>query len=196
MNFDTLNASIPYVTDGKMKSLKMNPYPRITLAQPGRHADQTNPPGGDFVVMVDDPHMGWTEHQFTHIDLFQDLEKRPYSSAFRASDLMKMYLSVILGESPLLAIDGYGTATGLGRVLDNLTFLQAVQCLAVAEHRRYARFEPQFGGRFLPFRFGAGIVEGLWTAADAAEKQKKGRPGVEWLERDFGVPILTRELMA
>jgi hypothetical protein len=83
----------------------------------------------------------------------------------------------------------------LGGLVSPLLFLQAVQCLAVAEHRRYARFEPQWGGRYLPFRFGAGIEEGLWTAAQAIDKQKKGRPGVEMLERQFGVPFMTKELM-
>lgn len=195
MDFDTLHATVPYVTDGKLKSIKVHPYDGITLALPGRHADQTRPKGGDFVVMVTDPTIGWKEHQFTHGDIFMDLEHRPFSSALRSDDLMKMYLGVVhLGIDPGL----YGMATGtsgLGGIMRPMLFLQAVQCLAVAEHRRYARFEKQFGGRYLPFRFGAGIEEGLWTAAQAIEKQKKGRPGVEMLERLHGVPFLTQELM-
>jgi hypothetical protein len=193
-----LNQMVPNVTGGKPKILSMHPYNAITLRMPGRHAKDTDPVGGDFVVCVDDENMDWIEHQFTHTDLFMDLQdKRDFcvgneDSALAAEDLMNDYYKVIYeGTSPDLKAEVRTDWPGLHAQ----TFLYAVQCLAVAEHRRYARFEPKFGGRYLPFRFGAGIVEGLWTATDAAEKQKRGRPGVEWLEKDFGVPTLTKELM-
>jgi hypothetical protein len=197
MDFDALNAWVPYVSEGKPKSRAYHPYPGITLGMPGRHADQTSPPGGDFVVCVTDDTVGWKKHQFTHGDIFIDLEFRPFSSAVRSTDLMQAYLRVVkYGMDPLLdPIVGHDPSSGLGNVIRPLLFLQAVQCLAVAEHRRYARYENQFGGRYLPFRFGAGIEEGLWTAGQAIEKQKKGRPGVEHLEREHGIPFLTQELM-
>lgn len=192
MKFDKLNDMIPYVIGGKQKILHMHPYNAITLALPGRHAKDTDPIGGDFVVMVDDETMDWTQHQFTHTDLFIDLQvKTEYPGL--SNILMEHYLAVVS--------EGFDPDKTDAEVMEPLpgihpqTFLYAVQCLAVAEHRRYARFESKFGGRFLPFRFGAGIVEGLWTATDAAEKQKRGRPGVEWLEKDFGMPTLTKELM-
>ena len=189
MKFDKLNEMVPYVVGGKSKILSMHPYNAITLRMPGRHASDTDPVGGDFVVCVDDEELDWTEHQFTHIDLFRDLEIR--SKEEHAHSFMKDYLSIIQGGDPNASVHWY-TPAGC---IHTITFMYAVQCLAVAEHRRYARFENKFGGRYLPFRFGAGIVEGLWTATDAAEKQKRGRPGVEWLEKDFGVPVLTKELM-
>jgi hypothetical protein len=150
----------------------------------------TDPIGGDFVVCVDDENMDWTEHQFTHTDLFNDLQAK---ICVEAMNFMEEYLKVVRDGVDPEKIDttNYESMAGI----HPQTFLYAVQCLAVAEHRRYAKFESKFGGRFLPFRFGAGIVEGLWTATDAADKQKKGRPGVEWLEKDFGVPVLTKELM-
>lgn len=196
MKFDTLNEVIPYVVGGKPKVLTMHPYNAITLAMPGRHAKDTDPVGGDFVVMVDDEDLDWTRHQFTHTDLFMDLQKKVDGGPYLRHEplrFMEAYFGIVaLGASPEKYDDErFEKLPGL----HPLTFLYAVQCLAVAEHRRYARYESKFGGRFLPFRFGAGIVEGLWTAADAAEKQKKGRPGVEWLEKDFGTPDLTRELM-
>lgn len=195
MDFDTLNAWIPYVTEGKEKSLAYHPYPGITLGMPGRHADQTTPKGGDFVVCITDKTVGWNKHQFTHGDIFMDLERRPFSSSLSSDVLMGDYLSVIRdGIDPGDTMSS-AASSGLGTLISPLLFLQAVQCLAVAEHRRYARFEPQFGGRYLPFRFGAGIEERLWTAAQALDKQKKGRPGVEMLERQFGVPFMTQELM-
>lgn len=193
MKFQKLNEMIPYVTGGKQKILTMHPYNAITLAMPGRHAKDTDPVGGDFVVMVDDDNMDWTRHQFTHSDLFLDLEVKANALPGKANALMEHYLEIVH--------NGFDPEKALVENLEGLpgihpqTFLYAVQCLAVAEHRRYARFEAQFGGRYLPFRFAAGIIEGNWTAGLAIERQRRGRPGVEWLERQFAVPALTKELM-
>lgn len=189
MKFDKLNEMIPYVMGGKQKILTMHPYNAITLAMPGRHAKDTIPLGGDFVVMVDDDDKDWTRHQFTHTDLFHDLAVRTGSGA----ELMEMYLRIVRDGADPEKMDVDDLV--LSWCIHPQTFLYAVQCLAVAEHRRYAQHEAKFGGRYLPFRFGAGIVEGLWTATDAAERQRRGRPGVEWLEKDYGVPTLTKELM-
>lgn len=190
MDFDELNGFIPYAKGGKEKVLRMSPYPNITLAMPGRHAQQTVPVGGDFVVMVNDPVFGYDDHQFKHIDIFQDVfVKREHEDI---DFFMRAYLSVVTQDDPL----GYspGDAT-LMPGIQFTTFLCAAQCLAVAEHRRYAKHENKFGGRYLPFRFAAGIAEGLWTVAEAADLQKRGRPGVEMLENKNGVPIHTQELM-
>jgi hypothetical protein len=108
---------------------------------------------------------------------------------------MPHYLEVVKGADPEAYFQEGRPSLVIGAIKP-YTFLCAVQALAVAEHRRYAKFEPQFGGRFLPFRFAAGIDEGLWTAEAAIMSQKKGRPGVEFLERENGVPKLTQELMA
>lgn len=195
MKFEDLHEWVPTIVEGKIHSVELEPYPGITLAMPGRHRHDTPIPGQDFVVMVTDDTTGWNKHQFTHGDIFIDLEHRPFSSALRSTDLMHDYLRVVkYGMDPALAFSA-NSSSGLGNLISPLLFLQAVQCLAVAEHRRYARYESQYGGRYLPFRYGAGIEEGLWTAAQAIDKQKKGRPGVEWLEREHGVPFLTRELM-
>lgn len=191
MKFEKLNEIIPYAVGGKAKILKMSPYNGITLAMPGRHASETVPVGGDFVVMVDDDEMDWTVHQFTHNDIFNDLEYK-YKEADDISELLvSNYLQVIWGEDPEKIEWERSDLPGI----HPKTFLYAVQCLSVAEHRRYAQFEKQFGGRYLPFRFASGIVEGLWTATDAIEKQRMGRPGVEWLEKEKGTPVLTDELM-
>lgn len=177
---------------GKQKILTMHPYNAITLAMPGRHAKDTTPLGGDFVVMVDDDTMDWTRHQFTHTDLFRDLDNKAIISPTLALDFVDLYRQIVQGADPE-KMDSE-PFEGLGGI-HPVTFLRAVQCLAVAEHRRYAKFEAQWGGRYLPFRFSAGIVEGLWTAGDAIDRQRRGRPGVEWLEKDHGVPLLTKELM-
>lgn len=194
MRFTKLNEMIPYVTGGKPKVLTMHPYNAITLAMPGRHAKDTDPVGGDFVVMVDDDELDWTRHQFTHNDLFADIELKTKGKYLRKEPFrfMEQYQAVIMGADPeKVDYEIFETLPGL----HPKTFLYAVQCLAVAEHRRYARFENKFGGRYLPFRFSAGIVEGLWDAAAAIGMQRRGRPGVEILEKVNGTPELTKELM-
>ena len=193
MKFEKLNEMLPYVQGGKQKILSYQPYNGITLRFPGRHAKDTTPIGGDFVVCVDDDEMEWVVHQFTHTDLFIDLEVKRMAFATTTAVHMEDYLNVVREGKDPEKMD-WATADFPG--LNPQTFLYAVQCLAIAEHRRYSQYEAKFGGRYLPFRFGSGIVEGLWSAADAAERQKRGRPGVEWLEKDFGVPTLTKELMA
>jgi hypothetical protein len=190
MKFSELHETIPYAKGGKEKVLRYSPYPNITLAMPGRHAQDTVPIGGDFVVMVTDPIYPVTDHQFTHTDIFKDMELKQGKNGFLMIDYLKIVKD---GQDPVdfTVEDAPGFMPGL----HPKTFLYAVQCLAVAEHRRYAKYESKFGGRFLPFRFAAGIAEGLWTAADAANLQRKGRPGVEMLEKQKGVPLLTKELM-
>jgi hypothetical protein len=193
MDFKQLHETIPYAKGGKEKVLTYSPYPNINLAMPGRHALDTIPIGGDFVVMVTDSIFDISDHQFTHTDLFKDVEARRSSEDPEDKVLMEAYLKVIQGADPASLPIAPQIANEI--CMDRLTFIRAVQCLAVAEHRRYAKYENKFGGRYLPFRFAAGIDEGLWTAADAAGLQRKGRPGVEILEKQYGVPKLTQELM-
>lgn len=188
MKFEELNNTIPYAMGGKEKVLRYSPYPNITIAMPGRHAKDTTPKGGDFVVMVTDPIFASKDHQFTHTDIFIDVEnKRNHDDI---DFFMRAYLNVVTSDDPLKYSPG-GAMPGM----EFNNFLCAAQCLAVAEHRRYAKYESKFGGRYLPFRFAAGIAQGLWTAADAANLQKKGRPGVEILEAKYTTPMMTEELM-
>lgn len=195
MKFDKLHEMIPLAIGGKAKILEMHPYNAITLRMPGRHAKDTDPKGGDFVVCVDDENMDWTEHQFTHADLFGDIEAKALALNDYAQQIMGDYLSIVLeGIDP----SRFAYEPDMEKIpgMHPQTFLYAVQCLAVVEHRRYPQHEDKFGGRFLPFRAAAGIAEGLWTALEAQEKtRKKGRVGVEWLEKDYGLPLLTKELM-
>lgn len=191
MRFQELQEMIPLARYGKPKSLTMQPYNAVTLAMPGRHAEDTTPKGGDFVVMVDDAKLNWARHQFTHTDIFKDVEKKYKENVHLTQQLMLDYLDVVHNNThPEIWEERQGLPG-----IHPQTFLYAVQCLGVAEHRRYKDYEDRFGGRYLPLRFAAGIVEGLWTATDAADKQKRGRPGVEWLEKDFGQPVLTKKLV-
>ena len=160
---------------------------------PGRHAKDTVPKGGDFVVMITDPAFKLKEHQFSHDDIFKDVELRHADSNEATSGFMKNYLEIVAYEEDVENCVFWPTPAGC---IDTMTFFAAAQALAVAEHRRYARYEKQFGGRYLPFRAAAGIAEGLWDASLASERTRKGgRPGIEWLEQEFGTPALTKELM-
>lgn len=192
MKAKELNAMIPYTKGGKEKILEMSPYENITLKMPGRHAMDTSPVGGDFCVCVTDTLMGWDEHQFTHTDLFVDIETKHIYEPDAADCLMGAYLEVVRGEDPTpFRIPGGDRMTGI----KCRTFLYTVQCLAVAEHRRYWQHESLFGGRYLPLRFAAGIVDGLWSADDCVGYQNLGRRGVEKLEAQYGLPLLTKKLM-
>lgn len=191
MNFTELNEIVPFARYGKAKSLSMSPFNGVTLLLPGRHAEDTSPKGGDFCVCIDDEKKKWTRHQFTHTDIFRDIEAKSKVDPCLTNELMADYVGIVHNDEhvPLWA-----DRKGLPGVHPQ-TFLYGVLSLAVAEYRRYARFESKFGGRYLPLRFAAGITEGRWDASQAAEKQKKGRPGVEWLEKDYGVPGHTSDLM-
>lgn len=188
MDFDTLNELIPHTIGKKLHTVTMSPYNAVTLAMPGRHQEDTNIPGGDFVVMVDDANMNWIKHQFTHDHLFNDIEKKR-KNPLLVQELMSDYAKVIFGGDP----DGMHWKKDEMVGLHPHTFLCAVQCLAVAEHRRYGQHEARGGGRFLPARFSSGIVEGLWTAADCKKVQRRGRMGLDNLIAEHGKPKTLKE---
>lgn len=193
MDFKTLNAMVPLATGEKLHVMSMEPYEGITLSMPGRHQNDTDPVGGDFVVMVTDDRVGWVKHQFTHGDLWDDLEKKLSLDKYGAELLMKDYAKVVRGEDPDdkwgRLIDGEVGVDYWPNTLDPQIFLYAVQCLAVAEHRRYWPHECQGGGRYLPARFSMGIIEGKWSAADAKQYQYRGRQGLENLIKEKGRPV-------
>lgn len=191
MNFDTLHELIPHTIGKKLHTVSMSPYNAVTLAMPGRHQTDTAVPGGDFVVMVDDTNLGWVKHQFTHDDLFNDIEQKRQENPVAARNLMQFYAKTILG-----GYDPEGLAWPDRTFLKSIhhkTFLYAVQCLGVAEHRRYGQHEKRGGGRFLPARFSSGIVEGLWTAADCKAVQRRGRIGLDNLIAEHGKPRTLKE---
>lgn len=181
MDFNTLHETIPYAKGGKEKILSMHPFPGIKLMLPGRHALDTKPIGGDFVVCVTDVTWNWNEHQFTHGDLFKRIDSMADQTPGDAQMFMQRYYDVVVEGAEVSPEDSV------------LTY--AVLCLAVAEHRRYSQYERKGGGRYLPLRFSAGVAEGLWSAEDGAMLQKTGRPAVEMLERKNGMPALTQRLL-
>jgi hypothetical protein len=193
MNFQELNDLIPWVTGKTRHVVSMSPYNAITLAMPGRHAEDTDPVGGDFVVMVSDDQLGWINHQFTHDDLFADIERKARASKSGGTRLMDAYAKIVVNGKDPEDFEFKRNKSWNG-TLHPQTLLYSLQCLAVAEHRRYWQHERRGGGRYLPARFSSGIVEGIWTAADAKAVQRRGRIGLEQLIKEKGKPTPLREL--
>lgn len=171
----------------------MFPYNGVQLRMPGRHAEDCSVKGGDFVVIVDDSDINWSSHRFTHSDLFHDIALKTTADKANAELLMEHYYSVVVdGADPAKLVWERGEFTNS---LHPQTFLYAVQCLAVAENRRYGQHNAKGGGKFLPLRFSAGVVAGNWSASEGSKVQKYGRPAVERLEREQGLPALTKKLL-
>ena len=191
MLFDELHHKIPHTLGEKLHVVTMKPYANVELAMPGRHQKDTPIPGGDFVVRATCSNVGWKNHPFTHVDIFDDVEAKHEANPDATKDFMFAYAQVVLGRDPN-DLRGEAFLHELTTGVLPITFLYAGQCLAVAEHRRYSRFESKGGGRFLPLRFAMGISEGLWTAADCKEQQRRGRPGLDHLIAQSGpLPLLT-----
>lgn len=205
VNFDTLNELIPTVTGKKLHVLTMSPYNGVTLAMPGRHQNDTEPHGQDFVVMVSDSNLNWVNHQFTHDDLFKDIEKKCADDQALTAEFLRDYVKVVFGDDPAKlewhrpskhpkGLDLFEETHTWDETLHPQTFLYSVQCLAIAEHRRYHQHEAKGGGRFLPVRFVSGIVEGLWTAEDCKKVQRRGRMGLDHLMSVHGNPTPLKEI--
>jgi hypothetical protein len=183
------------VTGGMKHILSTSPYDGVTLRMPGRHENDTERIGGDFVVEITDDTTSWEAKQFTHQNIFDDFQDKVDLDLEAAKKLMKFYAAIVLhGADPDDYYKPLGTIEAWKGTLNASTLVAALQCLAVAEHRRYARYEVKMGGRFLPARFAAGIVYGHWTSDDAKLVIRMGRPGVEMLERINGNPPTLQEL--
>lgn len=192
MLFNELNREVPHVLGEVLYAVKMHPYKDVELAMPGRHQKDTPIPGGDFVVRATCKSAGWKNHPFTHDDIFDDVELKHTECPVPTQDFMNAYAQVVLGRDP----EDFKYEQFVSFLEDvgvfPITFLKAAQCLAVAEHRRYAKHEPRGGGRYLPLRFAMGISEGLWTAKDCKDQQRRGRPGLDHLIAQHGkLPVLT-----
>jgi hypothetical protein len=193
MKFTSLQETIPLVRGGKNHVLSFKPYVGVELRMPGRHQEDTIPKGGDGVVIVDDTDAEWTAHRFKHDDIFNDVSDKSEDDPDRCDVLMEDYYKVIVeNKDPDKCEWGSDDFPG---TLHPMTFLYATQVLAVIEHRRYAMHEPRGGGRYLPLRMTLGIASGLWTASKAGSVQKYGRPAVERLEAQNGIPDLTVKLL-
>lgn len=197
MNFETLHAMVPYEHEGELHSNTMQVYNDVRVKYPGKHAMDTDPVGGDMVVEVNCGNAGWAWKQFTHGDIFLDIESKTLSAPeFMKLIGAKQIAEVVSGEEiPRLGFKEMAVSLGLPGVRYQ-TLLEASQTLAVAEHRRYARYEANGGGRFLPLRFALGIIYGHWSASEAIRVQRTGVHGLRSLTKEYGNPPTVRAALS
>jgi hypothetical protein len=188
MDWDALEGTIPYVPNPAGEALHTQDTvvlqqsdKIVRVAQPGKYSEKTK--GGDFLVQVSDPSArtlagsSWWGHWFTHVDLFKDFEeKRRVSPDYMRRDFAPALVQVTAeGADPEKAGRALPSSSLPG--LTPTVALVASQTLALAEMRRYSKYEPK-GGRCLPTRFALGIIFSIWAAADAADVQKGGIRGL------------------
>ncbi len=197
MDFSDLNEAIPYVIEGKLHSVrtliaKTDDW-LVQARSPGKYAEKTN--GGDYVIIVHEPKAGWKWHKFTHVDLFNDIqEKVKWNTNFMQEQFAPALANVVYGkESPRAQGFFYDFRNVPGISVQPL--LYASQALALAEHRRYAKYEAAGGGRFLPARYALGIIFGKWSALDAANFALQGSVGIKILESKYGKPPILKDLI-
>lgn len=195
MLFDEVHALIPYVTEGELHSQQMDIYPNVRIKQPGRHAQDTVPLGGDFVVEVNCDTAKWDWHQFTHTDIFKDVEsKTSVDPALMQQKVAPVLSDIVLnGVDPTTQDESFSLYELPGLFLP--TLFETTQLLAVAEHRRYFMYEKNGGGRFLPLRFAVGIMYGYWTAAEATKVQRRGSHGLRELYKAHGAPPTIKRIL-
>ena len=181
--FDEINDELPYITEGDKHKETIPVYSDIQVKFPGKYAKQTK--GGDFVVQTL-TNGRW--RPLRHKDFFRDVEmKSEFDQAWLVEDILPWYLRTITSDEsdvhePTWAYgeqdawpDGKNWVDVLG--YHSITLVRTLQLIAVAEHRRYAKYEPE-GGRFLLPRFLIGIACGGWTSDEANYHLKQGKPGL------------------
>lgn len=194
MRFSEIHALVPYITEGELHSVTTELHPTVRVRQPGRHKNETSPAGGDMVVEVNCASAQWDWKQFTHGDIFKDIEtKTIFDQEFMRSRGIVDLARVVKEDAGIRSATPYNALLLPG--LRYNTLLRASQALSVAEHRRYHQYESGGGGRYLPLRFAIGIVYGYWTASDAVRVQRRGVHGLRDLTKQFGNPPTVKAVL-
>lgn len=189
--FQELNDELPYVESGDKHSIVVEPYEDVRCKFPGKYASKTA--GGDFVV---ETYTNGKWIPLRHKDYFRDIERKSdIDQSWTVGDLIPWYLEAISDTPSKLDIpetlvsepeawpDDLNWTNELG--YQTPVIVRTLQLIAVAEHRRYAKYEPE-GGRFLLPRFLIGIACGCWTADEANYYLKVGKPGLDKLRSERG----------
>lgn len=174
-NFYSLNDHIPYVSEGKKHSVVTQLSDDVQVKQPGKYADITD--GGDFVV---DTLIGDSWVPLKHTDYFEIvggmMEVNP---EWCRNVLGPAIVALTKGRLGWEDIDKVTEGPWV-RGISPRKFLRTMLAIMVAEHRRYARYEP-VGGRNLVLRFLLGIIYECWTAEEAMLMSKQGKRGLQSL---------------
>lgn len=180
-NFYELNDSIPRITEGDKHSQKflIGDTGDVRIALPGKYADITD--GGDFVV---DTKIGDSWVPMKHTDYFDVVDKM--------MQVNPEWCRNVLGPAIVALTKGRLTFDDIDKVeagpwVDGMSprkFLRTMLLIMVAEHRRFAKYEP-VGGRNLVIRFLLGIIYECWTAQEAALCVKTGKRGLQKLRATY-----------
>lgn len=178
MDWDTLNDLIPWQVESwdTPEITIHSSHGRVTVRKGKKTKKETEPPGGDFIVSVTSDTAttpagkSMATHRFDQSTLLRDFERKTdASAAFMRDAFAKALVRVVAeGENPATLVQELSPPLNVPGI-DVETLLVASQCLALSEHRKYARNEP-LGGRCLPTRFALGVIFGLWSAFDATER--------------------------
>ena len=186
---------------------------KVWLEQPGKHFKTHPMPGGDFKVWLQSARTGNKKRGVTFTDLFEDAAaKREWADA--TGEDARAVLRAIHHAMWRIVLDGADPKEAevelrrfVGRTATRLIgqapgyelplLLTALQCLALAEYRRYQAHETEGGGRYLMPRAISGVLYGNWTPDEARPVTKTtdrvsgrlgGRPALEELEARYGRP--------
>jgi len=181
MKFNKLNEWIPKVPADKDNLHKHTIYVSggydwsVRVKWPGKHVDSA----GDFVVETLSKPTWERHHQFTHVDLFNDVMLKFESSPAIIADWLSYVLPMVDGDThPARLCPLECDLPGVH--LDALT--ASLLPLVVCEYRRYPQGDVRGGGRYLPINYLLSILQGYWTPAEAARKMRKGFPPLRELD--------------
>lgn len=178
-NFFTLVDDIPFVLEGEKHSVVNYYGDDVRVKQPGKYSHITE--GGDFVV---ETLVGEKWVPFRHNDYFNIVEsmveKDPEWVRNKFAPALVMLSKGTLSLEDIDNIKGGPFVKGVSP----RTLLRTLMLIIIAEHRRFAKFEPQ-GGRNLVIRFLLGIIYGIWDAREAGMLVKRGKGGLQQLRATY-----------
>lgn len=175
MKFDKLNDLIPKVPADKDRLHEETMYIgggygwSVRVKWPGKHKESS----GDFVVETLSEATWDDYHQFTHHDLFKDVEAKYQADPDYVLNWLIHVLGVVKGTSAPRQLS-VGPSYLPGIHIDALT--HSIQALTVCEYRRFPQGDVRGGGRYLPINFMLAILGGFLTMEEAEKGMRRGWP--------------------
>lgn len=191
-----LDKLVPWLSGPDLHSVALPLYQAsdgtwaVEVRQPGKHQDETYEPGGDFVVVVFSRSAGWEKGKMVqHQQVFKDVEEKcrrdEHRDFMEARFLPVLYWAMGYGDAyPPHSLKSEAPADLPGLEIDAL--LASSQALALAEYRRFRKYEARGGGRQLPARLIAGIIERRWNALECAAARGNGLRHLNLLHAERG----------
>lgn len=181
MRFDKLNEWIPAVPADKDNLHKHTIYVAggydwsVRVKWPGKHKTSS----GDFVVETLSKPVWNRHHQFTHGDLFKDVESKHRADPEWTQPWLEDVLPMVDGKVHPARLRPLASELP-GIHVDALT--ASLLPLVVCEFRRFPQGDVRGGGRYLPINYMLAILQGYWTPDEASKLMRKGFPSLRDLE--------------